>query len=95
MDGVWVVGGVERTPERRCFLATVPNRTAETLTNLLTAYIAPGSIIHTDCWKGYNQLENQEEDYIHRTVNYSVEFLSSDGVHTNTIEGNIKYSKYL
>ncbi|KAI8065080.1 hypothetical protein BDF21DRAFT_320514, partial [Thamnidium elegans] len=24
VEGVWVVGGVERTPERRCFMMTVP-----------------------------------------------------------------------
>ena len=56
----------------------------------MTAYIAPGSIIHTDCWRGYNQLENQEQDYTHKTVNHAVEFCTPDGIHTNTIEGNIK-----
>jgi hypothetical protein len=32
VEGVWIVGGVERTPERRVFLVAVENRNAETVT---------------------------------------------------------------
>jgi hypothetical protein len=31
VDGVWVVGGVERTPERRIFFVAVENKNAETM----------------------------------------------------------------
>ncbi|KCZ81183.1 hypothetical protein H312_01393 [Anncaliia algerae PRA339] len=29
VDCVWVVGGIERTPEKKCFLVEVPDRSAE------------------------------------------------------------------
>ena len=43
----------------------------------------PGSIVHTDLWRGYRHVENIE--MVHRTVNQSQYFA---GVHTNTIEGS-------
>ena len=44
------------------------------LEHILTTYIHPQSIVHTDMWKGYAQLGNLEEDYTHKTVNHSEEF---------------------
>jgi hypothetical protein len=54
IEGVWVVGGVARTPGRELFLEIVEERSTRTLTRILKKHIVPGSIIHTDCWKGYN-----------------------------------------
>ena len=53
VEGVWVVGGVERTPERKVFLTTVEDRKKDTLHLILGNYIKEGSEIRTDCWKGY------------------------------------------
>lgn len=53
VEGVWVVGGVERTEERKMFLVSVPDRCKDTLHLILKNFIKPGSIIHTDMWKGY------------------------------------------
>jgi hypothetical protein len=50
VDGFWVFGGVERTHERKFFAVRVPDRTTITLTDLIIKHIAPGSIIHSDCW---------------------------------------------
>jgi transposase-like protein len=85
VEGVWVVGGVERTYERRFFAETVTDRSATTLMGVITRHVRPGSIIHTDLWRGYIGLELL--GFIHKTVNHSLFFVGPDGVHTNTIEG--------
>jgi transposase-like protein/predicted nucleic acid-binding Zn ribbon protein len=87
VEGVWVLGMVERTAARKIVLVKVPNRSGETLHDLIKLHVLPGSIIHTDGWRGYLGIDSH--GYIHRTVNHSVEFRNSvTGVHTNTIEGN-------
>ena len=53
IEGVWVFGGVERTPERKMFVSVVEDRTAETLEAVIKQYIKPGSIVYSDLWKGY------------------------------------------
>lgn len=85
--GVWVVGGVERTIERRCFLVIVDNRGSETLETIIRKNVHEGSKIITDCWKGYSWLDNTS-DYIHESVNHSKWFKDPETLeHTNTIEG--------
>lgn len=88
VEGVWIVGEVERTEERKLFLTTVPDRSAETLLAVIKKFLRSGSIIHTDCWAAYNRLAEQEDyELVHRTVNHSEGFIAPDGTHTNTIEG--------
>jgi transposase-like protein len=87
VEGSWVFGGIERTPEKRIFLVTVPDRSAETLLNVLKEHIHPGSIIYSDMWKSYNGI-NEILGLQHSTVNHSFNFKDPDtGVHTNTVEG--------
>lgn len=87
VEGVWVVGGVERTPERRVFLVVVENRNAETMRDIITRHVRGGSIIYTDMWRGYNWIDDSDR-YQHHTVNHSIHFRDPQtGVHTNTIEG--------
>jgi hypothetical protein len=87
VDGVWVLGGVERTPERRVFLVVVPDRSLQTLEDVISRHVYPGSIVHSDLWRGYSQL-SRNFDYSHLTVNHSVNFVDPQTcVHTNTIEG--------
>lgn len=62
VKGVWIVGGVERTPQRKVFLATVPYRNKDTLHILLKAYIKPGSQINTDKWRAYNGIDQACDD---------------------------------
>ena len=38
----------------------------------------------SDCWKAYSKIK--EEGYLNSTVNHSIEFKSSEGACTNTIE---------
>lgn len=87
VDGVWVLGGVERTPERRVFLVVVPDRSLQTLEDVISRHVYPGSVVHSDLWRGYSQL-SKNFDYTHQTVNHSVYFVyPQTRVHTNTIEG--------
>lgn len=85
VDGAWVLGGVERTPEKRIFLVEVPDRTEETLLSIIRTHVLPGSIIITDCFKSYINLQQY---YTHLTVNHSLNFVDPlTGACTNTIEG--------
>ncbi|KCZ75002.1 hypothetical protein H311_04027, partial [Anncaliia algerae PRA109] len=86
VEGAWVFGGVERTPERRCFLFVVEKRDATTLNEIIKKCVLPGSIVITDGWKGYNFLRN-DMNYRHYFVNHSISFITMEGHHTNTIEG--------
>ncbi|KAI5152248.1 hypothetical protein ENBRE01_2685, partial [Enteropsectra breve] len=56
VEGVWVFGMVERTPERRIVFVKVEDRKRPTLETLLLKYVHPESIIHSDCWKAYSNL---------------------------------------
>jgi hypothetical protein len=48
VDGVWIVGGVEKTPERKIFLVKVRSRSGPVLRDIIINNVHPGSIIHTD-----------------------------------------------
>jgi len=54
VEGVWVLGGVERTEERRMFAIAVEDRRKDTLTKFIKRYVKSGSHIITDCWRGYD-----------------------------------------
>ena len=75
------------------FLVPVKKHNARTLLKLIKKHVAPGSIIHTDCWKAYDQIpelinrHGQSYQFQHFSVNHSRQFITEDGVHTNTIEG--------
>jgi hypothetical protein len=87
VEGVWILGGVERTEDKKTFFVKVQDRSAQTLLPLIARYVAPGSIVHTDLWRGYSQI-SQQLDMLHFTVNHSVTFIDPNtGCHTNTIEG--------
>jgi len=87
VEGVWVFGGVERTPERKIFVMSVPDRKEGTLLNILHQYVEKGSIIYSDCWASYKNINNKLQ-FDHETVNHSKEFKVPDtNIHTNTIEG--------
>lgn len=81
----WIFGGVERN-SNRSFVVSVPNRSPETLFPIIQQYVAAGSTIYTDKWRGYN-ISRQCNDYTHHTVNYLVNFIDPiNGVHIQNIE---------
>ena len=87
VDGVWVFGGVEKTDKSKIFLKVVRKRNKQLLTELTKKYVQPGSIVHTDCWKGYADVHTIVA--LHKTVNHSKHFVDPvTKTHTNTIESN-------
>jgi hypothetical protein len=88
VEGVWVVGGVARTPGREVFAVSVTDRSADTLKAVLQMYIRPGTHIMTDLWKGYRDEDLKYLGFTHSTVNHSKQYMNPvDGTHTNTVEG--------
>jgi transposase-like protein len=83
--GVWVLGGVERTNEKKCFLKVVEQRDARTITRIVRKYVKRGSIVYTDMWRGYGSLNRY---FRHVRINHGNNFVDPvTGAHTNTIEG--------
>lgn len=86
VDGVWVLGMVERTDARKCIFIPVLKRNRQTLNSVIRVFVKENSIIYTDCWRGYNDLTLL--GYTHLTVNHSKHFVDPlTKIHTNTIEG--------
>ena len=80
-----VIGGIEDTPEKRLFLIIVPDRSKNTLTEVVRSHVLPGSLIFTDFWKGYNDLQKY---YNRETLNHSENCMDhTTGACTNRIEG--------
>ncbi|HEY6534435.1 MAG TPA: hypothetical protein VIY08_01285 [Candidatus Nitrosocosmicus sp.] len=49
-EGIWIVGGVEKTLGKKCFFKVVRNRDARTIRQIIRTHVNPGSIICTDMW---------------------------------------------
>jgi hypothetical protein len=83
----WVVGGIcEETKE--IFLMFTTKRTQKVLQEFITSNVYPGTHIKTDSWKGYNFLDRPPvgKNFTHSKVNHKIQFVSSDGTHTQEIE---------
>ena len=86
-DGSWVFGAID-TVSKKVAIFQVANRTKRELTRYIEQYVAPRSVLHTDMWGGYFSLSQHPNQYVHRTVNHSENFVDPDtGVHTQMIEG--------
>ena len=69
------------------YMEVVPHRDANTLLPLITAHVAPGTIIHSDEWAAYNQVQRLPNVSSHEVVNHSVNFVElTTGVHTQNVE---------
>ena len=87
VEGIWVLAGVERSDKKRCFAVEIPNRTEETIRDLIAKFVLPGSIIYTDCFRSYKGA-CANLNFLHYTVNHSKFFVDPEtSVHTNTVEG--------
>ena len=73
VEGVWVVGGVEITLERRMFAVSVQDRSADTLRAIIQEHVLPGTIVRTDLWRGYRALNDFGME--HQTVNHTEHFV--------------------
>ena len=74
-----------REQAKKIVLFIVPYRTRATIQPLIQQHIAPGTIIHSDDYVVYHNLN--QLGYEHHTVNHSVEFVTDEGIHTSGIEG--------
>ncbi len=73
MEGIWVIGGVEITPQRRMFAVSVQDRTADALRAIIQEHVLPGTIVRTDLWRGYRALHDFGME--HQTVNHTEHFV--------------------
>jgi hypothetical protein len=63
-----------------------------TLTNVIRAWIEPGTTLISDCWAAYRGIASH--GYTHRTVKHSISFVNPDTEdHTNTIESMWRHVK--
>jgi transposase-like protein len=94
IEHTWVVGGICRET-RECFAVRVQDRSEQTLSAVLTQHILKGTKIITDCWRGYQKLD--EQGFFHSKVNHSQNFVdpSDPLIHTNTIERQWRVLKEL
>ncbi len=87
VEGVWVLGIVERAESRRIVLIPIKQRNAASLIKILKRFVNKYSSIYSDGWRGYSCVEKFFSS--HDIVNHKYNFVDPlTGVHTNTIEGN-------
>lgn len=84
VDGTWILGAVERG-SNKSFFEPVLDRSEATLIAVIKRRILPGTIILSDMWKGYANLD--QEGFCHMTVNHSINFVDPETLaHTQRIE---------
>ncbi|XP_031337372.1 uncharacterized protein LOC116168438 [Photinus pyralis] len=84
IEDQWIFGDYERG-SGNVFILPVPDRTTDTLLELIREHIRPGTTIISDCWCSYQCLGT--EGFRHLTVNHSLTFMDPDtGAHTQNIE---------
>ena len=74
----WVLGIVERDPRgyalgRQRYFA-VPNRTRQTLLNLILKHVKPNTTIMTDGWRAYKALD-RHTNFKHQVINHKRGFV--------------------
>ena len=69
------------------YMEIVSRRDASTLLPIIQAHVLPGTIIYSDEWAAYNQVQNLPNVTSHSSVNHSLHFVdAATGVHTQHIE---------
>ncbi|KCZ78687.1 hypothetical protein H311_00278 [Anncaliia algerae PRA109] len=84
---LWVFGIVDTSfSPAKGYMEIVPDRSARTLLPIIRKVCKPGTIIHSDEWSAYGQIQSQL-GFIHKTVNHSYYFVDPDtNTHTQNIE---------
>lgn len=86
VEGTWILGLIDiHTKDLRLAICPDNKRDKDTLLTLINKHVEKGTTIHTDCWKGYAGLT--EENFTHLTVNHQYQFVDPDtSATTNHIE---------
>lgn len=87
VESQWVSRGIEEG-SWKCFIVSVETRSEAELLPVTKRWVKPGTLIISDCWKSYVNLE--KNGFEHATVNHSKE---QGGNHTNKIEGQWRHMK--
>ena len=92
--GKWVLGLFDTLyVPARPYLQLVRRRNAATLLGIIQRQVQPGSIVYTDQWAAYRQMQRRL-GLNHRTVNHSLHFVDPiTGVHTQHAESNWSAAK--
>ncbi|KAG0442005.1 hypothetical protein DMUE_0616 [Dictyocoela muelleri] len=86
MEGIqWLIGGVEVTENKLCFLEIAINREASTILNILNRNVLPNSIIVSDGFPSY-PLAVRQFGSEHIIVPHNQGFINAEGYNTNLIE---------
>ena len=92
VEGQWIFGGREKYDKSKVFMVPVADRKKDTLLPIIKKWIKPHSIIHSDCWKSYDELKSME--YTHVKVNHSKQFINpKTAACTNAIESDWRHAK--
>ena len=75
MKQIWVFGGIERGTNR-FFLLQVLSKDRETMMNLIKRFILPETLVVSDGWKVYSEL--QQEGYDQALSDHSIKFLGTE-----------------
>jgi transposase-like protein len=87
VEGHWILGMMDHDGGYRLEICPENKRDRQTLQALITKHVAPDTTIMTDCWKGYEGLD--EIGFEHFTVNHSYNFVDPDtGANTQRIESS-------
>ena len=68
------------------YMQIVSSRDANTLLPIIQQHVENGTIIWSHSWSSYRQVAQLPPVQQHECVNHSIEFVSSQWVHTNHIE---------
>ena len=84
----WVFGMVDTSHSPALGVMTlVPKRDAATLLPIIARHVWPGSIVWSDEWAAYRQVQQLAPVSHHQTVNHSITFVDpTTGVHTQHVE---------
>lgn len=91
---IWVLGMVDtsRIPLIGVMIV-VPNRSASTLLPIIKKHVKVGSLVHTDSWRSYNNINSLTMN--HEVVNHNLNFVDPvSGVHTQFVESYWAKQKY-
>ena len=83
----WVFGMCDTSQQPALgYMEMVNARDAATLLPIIQAHVHPGTIVWSDSWAAYKNINLLASVQSHSTVNHSIEFRTPAGVHTNHIE---------